>query len=1102
MKTITTIKRILVFILCVSMIAGMFSINVAAAGRDWLVCDKEVHSHTEGDCYTVSQHTHDASCYDTTTEHVDACYEAHVHSDECAQQEHICSEAACVVHSHGDECYQHCGDDCYVADKCDGLNLLHWFHYSACYSKICTHEDGALICDKQFDCDKTIDYLCNDLPLGELKADCYLNHGLTCAESTEPVKNWTCTKEEHEHSKKQGCYVEQKYALHLDIHIGLTATYTLDGREYNENVELTVDDFNKGRLVITGGSGLSTNGAYDPGQLRFHGTLPVGTSTKPVYYNIKLTKDVTFNTHNGPVTLPMTFARTVNFWHPDNICETLRQSSSKVSAWSKGEYVEIGMDFKLGASAASGTTEPEKKTLTIQKNITGIDLTEAETVTFGVYDSTGTKVDTVTATVPADGVQTAVGTTALPVDATATYYVVEEGNYNISGYTLSTTSSVDGKTGGATSPSFVMDGNTSVVFTNAYSNIPTYDISYTVSGDAPATYSAIPAGETGVYENTSKRVAAGLSTTETTKDGIPGTWNFIGWTTADVAVDNGAYKMPANDVEFVGTWSFTPETGYSISYKVVGETPATYSSVPAAESGVYAGTAKTVAADLTTDETTKDGIPGTWTFNTWTTNDASVSDGAYKMPANNVEFTGSWSFEADPAYSISYTVTGDAPDAAKTDATPAGESGIYAGTVKTVEAGLTTTDNMKDGAKGQWVFSGWSTDDALISEGKITMPKGNVAFVGSWTFAAENTYSVSYEVTGAAPATSSAIPATVSGIYAGAGMDVAAGLSTTETTKDGARGVWTFNGWTTADAEVANGAYTMPANNVKFTGTWSFAAEDTYSISYKVEGETPATSSAIPAGEAKAYAGDAKTVEAGLSTTETTKNGVAGTGTFSGWTTADAEVANGEYTMPAKNVEFVGSWSFEASPTPPTPPTPPVVTPVTSDISYTVVGETPFTSSEMPKDETGIAAGTDKTVADGLTTTEIMKDGVVGTWTFSGWTTTDATVADGAFKMPARDVAFVGSWTFVAAEEPPADPPIDIPDDDVPLAPEPGTDPVDPPLVDIEDEEVPLADIPDEDVPRTGDPSVIYAALCGASGLGLLGLNLFGKRKDEEEEAE
>ena len=583
---------------------------------------------------------------------------------------------------------------------------------------------------------------------------------------------------------------------------------------------------------------------------------------------------------------------------------------------------------------------------------------------------------------------------------------------------------------------------------------PTYDIGYVVQGAAPETHSAMPAAEHDVEVGAAKTVAAGLTTTETTKNGVVGTWTFNGWTTDDASVSEGAFAMPANDVEFVGTWSFKAAPTYSVTYNVEGDAPASYSAVPAAETGILEGTAKTVAAGLTTTETTRNGVVGTWTFNGWTTDDASVSNGAFAMPANNVEFVCTWTFEAAPTYSVTYVVEGDAP--ASYSALPAAETGILEGTAKTVAAGLTTTETTREGVVGTWTFNGWTTDDASVANGAFAMPGSNVQFVGTWSFEAAPTYGytvVAAYYTNNEPDASKTL-ATVEGVLALPAVSaVEASYSAANTVNNGLTYGYT-------SISFADGVYTLRYDRT------------VYQISYRVEGDAPASSSEIPAVESGIEAGAAKTVKAGLTTTETTREGVVGTWTFNGWTTDDASVSNGAFAMPAANVEFVGTWSFEAAPT--------------YTITYTVVGDAPAAFSEFSPLESGVLEGTEKLVADGLTTEETVHNGRIGTWTFNGWTTEDADVVNGVFLMPGQNVVFVGTWSFrikVIPINPQPEP-----------TPEPTPDPTsgDEELEDLPDEDVPLAE-----VPQTGGLVGLFIAMTAVSGAGLLALNW--KKKEEEE---
>ena len=77
-----------------------------------------------------------------------------------------------------------------------------------------------------------------------------------------------------------------------------------------------------------------------------------------------------------------------------------------------------------------------------------------------------------------------------------------------------------------------------------------------------------------------------------------------------------------------------------------------------------------------------------------------------------------------------------------------------------------------------------------------------------------------------------------------------------------------------------------------------------------------------------------------------------------------------------------------------------------------------------------------------------------------------------------------------APEDPDEPPVIDIPEEDVPLAPAPTGGEG---LEELPDEDVPLAN-----VPKTGDESFKFVLMALASALGLAGLAVTGKRKEDE----
>jgi len=100
---------------------------------------------------------------------------------------------------------------------------------------------------------------------------------------------------------------------------------------------------------------------------------------------------------------------------------------------------------------------------------------------------------------------------------------------------------------------------------------PNFDVTYVVTGDAPASFTpAIPSVATHREGISGITVAQVLTTTETTRTTIVdgeevtenGTWTFNGWTApTGLVVTNGTFTMPRSDVEFTGYWTFTPTSG-------------------------------------------------------------------------------------------------------------------------------------------------------------------------------------------------------------------------------------------------------------------------------------------------------------------------------------------------------------------------------------------------------------------------------------------------------------------------------------------------------------------------------------------------------------
>ena len=139
-----------------------------------------------------------------------------------------------------------------------------------------------------------------------------------------------------------------------------------------------------------------------------------------------------------------------------------------------------------------------------------------------------------------------------------------------------------------------------------------------------------------------------------TKDG----YTFAGWKGTDLtnASDNVTIvKGSTGDRVYTATWT---QNEHKVTYTVKGDVPDGYSAPP--ETTQKTGDSVTVEAAGTTDQTEKDGVPGTWEFSGWTTSDATVNDGKFSMPDKDVTMTGTWTFTevtTPPEQDTSYTVS-------------------------------------------------------------------------------------------------------------------------------------------------------------------------------------------------------------------------------------------------------------------------------------------------------------------------------------------------------------------------------------------------------------------------------------------------------------
>lgn len=421
-----------------------------------------------------------------------------------------------------------------------------------------------------------------------------------------------------------------------------------------------------------------------------------------------------------------------------------------------------------------------------------------------------------------------------------------------------------------------------------------YEVSYKVTGDAPEDYETPKAvkklkGDEVTAESAPESPVTG------TKDGISGTYTFTGWTAPEgVTVEDGKFTMPDKDVEFTGEWEFTPST-HSVSYSVTGDIPEGYTAPE--KKTVNEGASVDVEAKATTDKNANaEGVPGTYTFEGWTApEDVTVEDGKFTMPGKDVEFTGTWTFTEAGKHKVKYVVNeeGDKPAEDSITGTVPADATYYEGDNVTVAPALSTEDKTNGNKQGTWSFAWDKTGD-------FEMGKEDVTITGTWTFEEADKHTVTYEISnGDAPSQISGTTPDAKEYYAGQTVNIAAPLTTTETTKDGKPGTWTF-AWNPAED------FTMGSEDVTITGTWTFTEAAKHTVRYEISaGDKPddATITGTIPEDADYYAGETVTVADALTTTSTKNGDKEGTWKFK-WSPA------GSFQMGSDDVTITGTWSF------------------------------------------------------------------------------------------------------------------------------------------------------------------------------------------------
>lgn len=532
--------------------------------------------------------------------------------------------------------------------------------------------------------------------------------------------------------------------------------------------------------------------------------------------------------------------------------------------------------------------------------------------------------------------------------------------------------------------------------------------------DTSAVTSQIPDSVENIKWNTNVTLETGLTTQSVSKDGVIGIWVFSGWyedtTCSGESIDAINIKQ---DETVYGKWEFVPGK-VNLKYEVEGDPVhgiPTNSVTPVDDTIYNINDLAQVKNKLeTTDDSDVNGIPGEWTFDGWYYDDEYTNDvdtGSVVMDEHKTLF-GRWSF-VPYTYTLDYVIVDTGfgkPDEGKTDDVHDMVTDIPYDTDKILAGAVNTTDNVKDGLPGAWVFAGWYDSEECsgtpIDEINI---KQNETVYGTWEFVPEK-YSVEYVVEGdpvhGLP-TDSITPVDNNVYIAGSTVVIKDTLTTTdEVNSDNVPGEWTFDGWFYDDAytqSVDTDSIVIVEDEI-FYGKWTFVPE-TYTLNYiivdtgygipqaELTDKTPATVYEIP------YDVDKQLANV-LDTTDKAKDGVSGVWVFKGWyESGDCTGTTITDINIRKNETVYGTWEF-------LPNKYKVEYEITGDIIYGVPTDVVVPSVEIFSYEDLVK------IKDNLVTSWITSDGtpdgIPGTWEFVIWDRDDFIITE--------DTTIYGKWVF------------------------------------------------------------------------------------------
>ncbi len=485
----------------------------------------------------------------------------------------------------------------------------------------------------------------------------------------------------------------------------------------------------------------------------------------------------------------------------------------------------------------------------------------------------------------------------------------------------------------------------------------TYSLVYNLNKPKPSLTVTNEASFATVENITKGLVKNGEYTLAGAKPEISG-YTFKGWTlngqsgtfSKGAAIPFSCFDNEDSTATATANWEINK---HNVTYNVSGEKPEGYEK-PADQSNVEFDTEVTVA-----DVPSYDG----YSFSGWYVSGATPDEnGKFNMPDQDVTIYGTFT---ELRYGLDYIE--NAPDGKTVTGMPQNATNIRYSDVK--DGAYTLSATAPDCGEG-YRFLGWKLNKTSGNQAAgAAVPFENFDVEGRTATATAQweeipKHNVAYTVN--KPANSDDITYTApeaASYYEGTENISVADVPAAGTDYNSAR--YSFNGWNTSDVTVTGGKFTMPTDNVNFTGTFT---KRSYSVSYSVTGAPDGYTTPT---------GDTYEVDVNVPVASVPAEGDYPGYTFTGWKKGD-DFVSGSFTMPAEAVTLTGV--FEKIP---------------YHVTYSVTGAPDGYS--VPTD------GNDHYVTDPVTVAATPN---IPGYTFTGWKK-DGTVVT-SFNMPASDVELTG----------------------------------------------------------------------------------------------